>query len=259
MVVDFWAPWCGPCRVLGPLLEKLVGEFGGAFILAKVNSDESPSLAARYGVRGIPNVQVFKDGRVVDRFVGALPEHRVREFLRANCPSEADRLVDEGRRLGAAGDREGARRSFEQALAQDPRHAAAHLELARMALQDGEPDALERHAAAVPYDAAERAQADSLREAGALVREAGAAEDEETLRRRVEADPGDLEGWYALGARAITAGRHRDALDAFLNIAEADRKWRDEAARKAMLTVFGLVGVRSPLADEYRHKLMFIY
>lgn len=259
VLVDFWAPWCGPCRVLGPVLEKIAADMDGAFVLAKVNSDESPELAERYGVRGIPNVQLFKGGAVVDQFVGVVPEAGIRAFLRPYVATEATRWLAEGERRAAAGDLDAARDAFARALAEDRALAAAHLGLARVALVRGDHDAVQSHVDAItPHDDAYDA-AQALLQAAALAREAAAIGDPAACTARVAGGDGDAEAHYALGGHAVAAGRLREALEHFLASARSDRRWRDEAARRAMVTVFGLVGARDPLAEEYRDKLRSVY
>ncbi len=226
VLVDFWAAWCGPCRMLGPVLERLAEEHDGAFVLAKVDTDANQELAAEYGISGIPAVKLFKDGEVVDEFVGALPERQVRAFLRPHV---------------AAPERP------------DP------LEAARALLAAGDLDGLRTAVAAIPPSADERAAAEQLLAAADLIAEARAAGDAESLRARAAASPDDCQARYALAGHLLAAGDHRDALEQYLAIAERDRRWQKEAARKAMLVVFGLIGVRHPLADEFRGKLQIIY
>ena len=259
VLVDFWAPWCGPCRKLGPVLEKLAQEMAGAFVLAKLDSDQNPVAATRYQVRGIPHVILFVNGAVAGQFVGALPEAQVRAFLRKHCPSPADALIAEGRRHLAQGDQAAAREALEQALAMAPESSAVHLELARLALGRRDLDAVDAHLGHIPPLADEHEAGAHLRQAAALVREAAAVGSRQVVQARVDAAPDDLEARFALGVHLLAEARYREALEALVAVAEQDRKWRDEAARKAMLTVFGLVGVRDPLSNEYRRKLMFIY
>lgn len=259
VLVDFWAAWCGPCRALSPVLEKLAVELAGTFVLAKVNVDQHQRPAAEYGVRSIPDVKLFIGGKVKAGFMGALPEPRVREFLRKNCPSEADLLVAQGKKLLEQGDAQAAQDVFARAVELDPACNAAHLALAQVALGRRDVDAVKRHVKALSPGADEREIGRYLEQAAELVQGAAALGDETTLAGRVAAQPDDLEARFALGCHAMAAGRMRDALDALVAVAERNRKWRDEAARKAMLTVFGLIGVRHPLSDEYRKKLMFIY
>jgi putative thioredoxin len=245
--------------MLGPVLEKLAHEMQGAFVLAKVDSDANPDLAAVYGVRGIPNVLLFRDRKPVDRFVGALPEAQIRAFLRPWCPSAADRLVAEARVLRADGDFDGARRKLEEVAASEPSHWAARLELAKLALAEGSLEEADRNAEAVPASAEAGEEATLVREA---IRLAGIARDlgeREACERRAAADPEDAEARFALGGWALAAGNSREALEHFLDSATVDRDWEEQAARKAMLTVFQLVGVRDPLSDEFRDRLRAVY
>lgn len=259
VLVDFWAPWCGPCRMLSPVLEKLAEEFAGAFVLAKVNTEDHPEPSSAYGVRGIPAVKLFVDGDVTAEFVGALPEPQVRTFLREHCPSEADKLVSRGHEQLAQGDEIAAKETFESAVARDPQCYAAHLALAQLALQARDFDAMREHVQAIAPTAKERETGQYLDQAAAFIQEADAAGTEPEMRKRLDADPDDTEARYALAAHLMAAHKYREALDELLTVAERDRKWREEAARKAMLTIFGVIGIRHPLSDEYRKKLMFVY
>jgi putative thioredoxin len=259
VLVDFWAPWCGPCRILGPVLENLAGEMDGAFVLAKVDSDANPDLAAAYGVRSIPNVLLFRDRKPVDRFVGALPEAQVRSFLRPWCPTATDRLVAAARELRDDGDLDGARSRLEQALAVEPVLGAARLELAKLALAEGDLDTAERHVEAVPPKAGSGEEAVHLSDAIRLARAAQEIGEPTECERRAAADPEDAEARYALGGWALAVGSPREALEHYLDAANADRDWEDQAARKAMLTVFHIVGVRDPLSEEFRDRLRAIY
>ena len=256
VLVDFWAAWCGPCRVLGPVLEKLAGDRGGDFELAKVDTDSNPVSAGRFRVRGIPHVVLFKDGQPVDQFTGALPETAVRTFLNKHCPSATDRQVAVGLARLAAGDAAAAETALSQVLTANPGHAGARLGMARLALHRGDAAAVHAHVDSIPPLAPEREAGAHLEAAAALVDGIAGSGDAATVAARVADQPDDLEARFALGVHHLAAGRHREALDAFLAVVERDRKWHDQAARKAMLTVFGIVGVRDPLADEYRRQLM---
>lgn len=259
VVVDFWADWCGPCRVLGPVLERLAGEMNGGFELAKVDADRNPALAAHFGVRSLPSVVLFKDGVPVDGFIGAQPEGAVREFLGRHVTVAAPTPLAEAERLRAAGDYEGARRAYQSSLANDAEMDEAHLGLARMALAVGGLDEAEREARAVDPSSQAASGAQSILEAIALMREGQAAGERKALAQRLAANPGDLEARFALAGHELLAGRHRDALEHYLAVARADKKWRDEAARKAMVTTFNVIGARAPLSEEFRDRLRTVY
>jgi len=255
VLVDFWAAWCGPCRVLGPVLEKLAREMEGAFVLAKVDTDASPDLSQRYGIRGIPAVKLFVEGEVVDEFVGALPPDQVRAFLRRHCPTEADRRVESGRALLGAGELEPARAVLAEALALDPQHFGARLALAEVAVTAGDADAARTELDAIPMRAPESDAAEGLRAVLGFLETCREAGGEGACRQALGADPDDLESRYALGCCLEAAGRHEEALEELLAVVARDKRFRDEAARKAMVTIFGRVGIHSPLSDAFRRRL----
>ncbi len=237
VVVDFWAAWCGPCRTLGPVLERLEAEAAGAWVLAKVDVDAAPELAQRFGVQGIPAVKAFVDGRVVAEFVGAQPRAQVERWLRGVVPSEVDRLVAEGSEA-----------SLRDALTRDPAHTLARAKLAFILVQ-ADPEA----ARALLPEGAER-EAGRLAAQVRLRLEAG-DEDPDALRARLEAEPGDHEARWRL-AMTLAA---RDDLDAalghLLDIVRANRKFRDDGARREMLRLFDVAGSRSPVSDRWRDRL----
>jgi putative thioredoxin len=257
VVVDFWAPWCAPCRALGPVLERAVADLGGKAVLAKVNTEEPENqpLAAEYGIRGIPAVKIFRGGAMVTEFTGALPEVQVRAILADCVPSEADRLVTAGDQLEAGGDAASAAKRWQEALGRNPRHAGAHLRLARLAAAGGDVEQTRRHLREIPSGAPERTAADALEGRLDFVDRCGAAGGLETVRARLAADPARLDLRLEEGLCLAAAGHFEEAMQAFLAVLEKDRKFRDGAAKDAMVKIFAIIGPRSPMADEYRTRL----
>jgi putative thioredoxin len=253
VVVDFWAPWCGPCRMIGPLLEKLAAEGGGAWILAKVNSDENPMLGRTFQISGIPTVLAFRNGKVVSRFVGAQPEKQIRDFLTQILPSECDTLAAEGEKKRKAGRFEDAEEVFSKALKADRVCAPALLGLARLRADQGRTREAAELLEEVPLGTPERAEADKI-SARLRVQTAGSL-DTEALRLRVQQNPGDVDSRYELGLALAAGGLYEDALREFLEVVTRDRTRKGEAARKSILDIFQILGPEHPLTQQYRPKL----
>jgi putative thioredoxin len=256
VVVDFWAPWCGPCRSLGPLLEKLAAEHAGAFLLAKLNVDEAPRTAQRYAVRSIPAVIGVRDGAIVAEFVGAQPEANVRRFLAAVLPSESDQLARAADALAQAGDAAGAEAKLREALARDARHPRALLGLARLLGARGKAQDTQDALALlekITGGEAELAEAEKL---AARLRMSGVpAHDEAALRERIGRAPDDLAARIELGRALAASGRHEAALAELLAAVKRDAQFEDGAARKTMLDLFAVLGGDHPLTQRFRAEL----
>jgi putative thioredoxin len=255
VVVDFWAPWCGPCRVLKPILEKLAGEYGGKFKLAKLNSDENQEIAAAYGVRSIPDVMAFKDGKVADHFMGAIPESQVRAFLDRLIPSASEIERARAQELREAGDLVAAVQALRKALELDAANDAARLDLAGILVELKRADEADALLAAVRPNSDWDARIATLRAAIAFARAAASGGGEQELKAKLAANPSDHEARFGLASRHAGAGRYRDALEELLEIVRRDKKWKDGEARKQILAIFNLAEKQPELVSEYRRKL----
>lgn len=259
VIVDFWATWCGPCRQLGPALEKAVAAAKGAVKLVKVDIDKNPAYAGQLRVQSIPAVFAFVDGQPVDGFMGALPDSQVKAFVDKVAklggpggPSPVDELLALAKESLDLGDMGGAAQAYAQVLQADPRNAKALGGLARVYITAGDTERAREIVEMAGADAKD-ADLDSVRAALALAAEAPSETEE--FERRLAADPDDHAARFEL-AKAF-AGSHRleAAADQLLTIIEKDRAWNDEAARKQLLTVFEAAGQMSEISRNGRRRL----
>jgi putative thioredoxin len=221
VVVDFWAPWCGPCRSLTPIIEKVVGEFKGRVKLVKVNSDDNPELSQAFRVQSIPNVIAFKDGRAVSQFVGAQPESQVRTFIEKLLPSQMEEALKNAESLLAAGN-----------------------------LDDAE-----RQLAVIKSDPSIAARIEAVRQGIAYARAGDQGPAEAELRAKLDANPADHETRLALAGIYAGQRRYQEAMDELLEILKRAKNWREGEARKQLISLLTLASSQPALVAEYRRKL----
>lgn len=256
VVIDFWAPWCAPCKVLKPVLEKLAAEYGGKFLLAKVNSDENPEISARFGVRGIPAVKAVVDGQVVNEFTGALPESAVRDWLDKVIPSEAEELRRLAQRQAEAGDLDGALQQLAQASKLEPDNEWVRVDAAELLFSKGEADEAQRLLDTLKdYDVLKDARVLQLMAQVRLVGMQAQGESEAELVTAIAKDENDLEARLKLANVLVASQRVAEGMDQLLEIVRRDRKFKDDIGRKTLLDVFNLLGGQGELVAEYRRKL----
>jgi putative thioredoxin len=266
VIVDFWAPWCGPCKTLGPIIEKAVKNAKGAVQLVKVNIDENQMLAQQLRIQSIPAVYAFFQGRPVDGFVGALPESQIKQFIDrlvqatgGTAPGEQlAELLEHARAALEGGDVSLAARIYGEILQQEPENPAAVAGMARCYIESGDMVRAKNLLTKLPPAVANHAEVAAVRSSIELAEQAEQAGPVGELEAKVAADPKDHQARLDLATALYAAGKRQEAVDHLLESIRLDRKWNEEAARKQLLKYFEALGFNDPIAVAGRKRLSSI-
>ncbi len=255
VLLDFWAPWCGPCQSLLPLLIRLSEEYAGQFLLAKINIDEQQELAVQYGVRSVPTVKLVRHGELLDEFTGAIPEQQIRAFLDPYIERESDRRLPEIMALFQAGERDAALAQLRQLRASEAENQkllVAEVEILLAMECYAEADGI---LSTLPPNVEMSHEIQGLKSRLQLAMNASGAPSIETLEQSLASDPANSEARYQLAVQRSANGDYEGALEDFLELLRRDRQYGDDAARKGMLMVFDLLGGEGELVNRYRRQM----
>ncbi len=261
VIVDFWAPWCGPCKQLGPALEKLVRAAAGTVRLVKINIDENQELATQMRIQSIPAVYAFKDGQPVDGFTGALPESQLKTFiskLTDGAQSPVDAALDEAQAAFDAGDFATARAIFDKVQGQDPTNEIALAGMIRVSLAAGEVDRVQEIIKSLPDALAEKPEIAAALASVELSQQGQDSGDLGDLEKKLEENENDHQARFDMAIALYGQGRNEDAIEELLDLFRRAPKWNEEAARKQLVKIFEALGGADPLVVSGRRKLSSI-
>lgn len=255
VLVDFWADWCNPCQALIPVLTKLAEEYNGAFILAKVNSDEQGQLAAQAGVRSLPTVKLFIDGQIVNEFMGALPESEVKKFLEPYIQSATDNYISEAEAAFQEGREQDAMQILNDALAQDPQNGSLKINIAKLLMMKGNAESAGALIDSLSDDDKKRDEATEILAQIKLADKLKEAGDPKELQARLKANPDDLDARLQMSIYLTASGEYQAAMDLLLSIMMKDRTFKEDAGRQGLIDLFELLGGDNALVKAYRRKM----
>ena len=261
VVVDFWAPWCGPCKQLSPTLDKLAREYGGKIQLVKINVDENQELATQMRVQSIPMVVAFKDGQPVDGFAGALPESQLRQFFEKLTGSEGspiEQALEKASMMVANGDTQNAAEIYSQILAQDPINAASHAGVAKCLIEAEGIEKAQAYLKGLDADILNKEEVKSVLAAIDLEHESTDTEETDSLHQKLATSPDDPQLRYDLAIALYGDGCSEEAINILVELVKTHKTWNEEAARAQLLKIFEALGHSDPITIEGRRKLSVV-